>query len=118
MKRCRGSENSNTDWQRASRWSPTTAAAALAALRESGETVAAFASRHGIDPYRLYDWRRRLQREEAPPTSFVEVVARPAAIPETCVFEVVVANGAVVRVPSSFDDAGLRRLLAIVGGGC
>jgi hypothetical protein len=39
-------------------------------------------------------------------------------MPAPCVFEVVVANGAVVRVPSSFEDAVLRRLLAIVGGGC
>lgn len=118
MKRSRDAGNSKTDWQRSPRWSPTTAAAALAALTESGETVAAFASRHGIDPYRLYDWRRRLRTEVAPPTSFVEVVARPVAMVTPCVFEVAFASGAVVRVPSSFDDAALRRLLAIVGAGC
>lgn len=119
MTRLRVSGGGGTaEWQRSSRWSPATAAAALGALKESGESVAAFAARHGVDAHRLYDWRRRLRDGGEPSrTSFVEIVARAAA-PVPCVFEVAMPGGEVVRVPSCFDDDSLHRLLAIVRRGC
>ena len=36
----------------------------LAALDRSGETVAAFARKHGVTPQRLYWWRHRLRGQE------------------------------------------------------
>jgi hypothetical protein len=41
----------------------------------------------------------------------------PARVPAAEAFEVALPNGRVVRVPPSFDDATLERLLAIVAGG-
>ena len=42
------------------RWTEEDARNALKALHESGKSVSVFAAEHGIDPQRLYSWRRRL----------------------------------------------------------
>ena len=59
------------------RWTPEDARRALAALERSGQSVKAFATEHGLDPQRLYQWRRRLG--EAERTTFREVIVRPSA---------------------------------------
>jgi len=43
-----------------SRWTEQDARVALAALEHSGKSVSVFAAEHGLDPQRLYMWRRRL----------------------------------------------------------
>ena len=42
------------------RWSERDARMALAALERSGKSVRVFAEEHGLDPQRLYAWRRRV----------------------------------------------------------
>ena len=42
------------------RWSAVRARELLAEAKQSGESLNAFAHRHGIDPQRLYSWRRKL----------------------------------------------------------
>jgi transposase-like protein len=42
------------------RWTEEDPRAALAALERSGRPVSVFAAEHGLDPQRLYVWRRRL----------------------------------------------------------
>lgn len=42
-----------------SRWTEQGARALLSALERSGQPVRAFAEEHGLDPKRLYMWRRR-----------------------------------------------------------
>ena len=42
------------------RWSVEDARAVLAALDQSGQSVSVFAAEHGLDPQRVYVWRRRL----------------------------------------------------------
>jgi transposase-like protein len=48
------------------RWTEQDARDALAALHRSGTSVRAFATEHGLDPQRLYSWRRRLGKAEVP----------------------------------------------------
>lgn len=99
------------------RWTERDAREVLAALRRSGKPVSVFAAEHGLDPQRVYLWRRRLGGAE--PTTFQELIVRPAAgraIADAAgtSFEIVLVSGDVVRVPSSFDGAALARLLEVV----
>jgi transposase-like protein len=79
----------------------------LAALAQSGPSLAAFARHAGISEQRLYFWRNRLAADtgSAPPP-FVEV--RDAG---TEVVEIALRSGRSVRVPSEIDGAVLRRLI-------
>ena len=107
------------------RWSAEDAREVIAALERSGKAVREFATEHGLDPQRVYLWRRRLG-EGAGPTTFQEVVVRPSTVNQVAsatdgiCFEVVMTTGHVIRVPQSFDRAALERLLDVVGraSGC
>jgi hypothetical protein len=98
------------------RWTEQQAREVLVALEASGKSVRAFAAEHELDPQRIYSWRRRLAGGE--PTTFREVIVQPPARltvgPAQAPFEIALANGAVVRVPASFDAAALTRLLAVL----
>ncbi len=99
------------------RWTEQEARAVLAALERSRKPVSVFAAEHGLDPQRLYSWRRRLGGAE--PTTFRELIVRPSAgvslIPKAgSPFEIVLATGVVVRVPASFDASALERLLEVL----
>src|SRR5271155_387432 len=91
------------------RWTERDARDVLAALRRSGKSVSAFAADHGLDPQRVYLWRRRLGGAE--PTKFQELIVGPAArqaIRDAAgSFEIVLASGDVLRVPPSFDGEAL-----------
>jgi hypothetical protein len=101
------------------RWTEQDARNALAALERSGKSVSVFAAEHGLDPQRLYSWRRRLG--EAEPTTFQEVIVRPAARisvrDDDAPFEVVLPSGIIVRVPTSFNATALARLLEVLRTG-
>jgi transposase-like protein len=103
------------------RWTEQEARVALAALERSGKSVGLFAAEQGVDPQRLYSWRRRLSDRlgGAERTTFRELIVRPS--PRTLLgetdatpFEIVLASGVVVRVPPSFDAAALARLLEVL----
>ena len=99
------------------RWTEQDARDVLAALARSGQPVSVFAAEHGLDPQRVYLWRRRLGGAE--PTTFEEVIVRPAArrvVGDAAHnwFEIVLASGDVIRVPPCFDGAALARLLEIL----
>jgi hypothetical protein len=76
------------EWQRANAkgrlWTAVEARDALAVCDRSGETLAAFARRHGIAVYRLYWWRRRLKKTEgiakAPDARLIPVMVRGEGI--------------------------------------
>lgn len=57
-------------------WTPDEARAIFDEWHRSGESIAAFARRHGVSATRLYWWRRRLEDES---------VARPAFVPASIV---------------------------------
>ena len=95
------------------RWTKTEAIMAIRALRASGGTVAGFAREHGLHQERLRRWRKRVGKDAMAPvaTKLVPVdVITASAGPK---FEVVI-GGIVVRVPTTFDEAALRRLLGVV----
>jgi transposase-like protein len=98
------------------RWTEQDARNALAALQRSGKPVSVFAAENGLDPQRLYCWRRRLGKAE--PTAFQELIVGPSArisvIDGDAPFEVVLSSCVVVRVPTSFDAAALERLLEVL----
>ena len=63
------------------RWNEDEARRVLAACEASGDPVAGFANRHGLDAQRLYWWRRRLGRAshqlaQASSTAFIPVRVR------------------------------------------
>jgi transposase-like protein len=101
------------------RWTEQDARHALVALQRSGKPVSVFAAEQGLDPQRLYSWRRRLG--DAEPTTFQELVVRsapPISITDGgAPFELVLRSGVIVRVPSSFDAAALDRLLEVLRSG-
>jgi transposase-like protein len=99
------------------RWTEQDARDVLAALARSGQPVSTFAAEHGLDPQRVYLWRRRLGGAEL--TTFRELIVRPpaqrtVADTEDSPFEIVLASGDVIRVPPSFEGAALSRLLEVL----
>src|SRR5271163_4957311 len=95
------------------RWTGEDAREVIAALERSGKPVSVFAADHGLDPQRVYLWRRRLGAAE--PTTFQEIVVRPpTGRLEVAPFEIVLASGDIVRVPPSFEAAALARLLDVL----
>ena len=98
------------------RWTEQEARNALAALQRSGKPVSVFAAEQGLDPQRLYSWRRRLGKAE--PTTFQEVIVRPSSRISIAggdtPFEIALPSGVVIRVPTSFNAAALERLLEVL----
>jgi transposase-like protein len=106
------------------RWTLEDGREVIAALNRSGKSVSVFSAEHGLDPQRVYLWRRRLVAA-VEPAAFREVVVQPAARrPSVDVqgapFEIALTSGQVVRVPASFDAAALARLLDVLAqaGAC
>jgi len=99
------------------RWTEQDGREVLAALQRSGKPVRAFAAEHGLDPQRVYLWRRRLGVAEG--TTFQELMVHPVqrgreANADGAPFEIALASGDVVRVPPSFEATALARLLDIL----
>ena len=93
------------------RWTRESAALVLAAWERSGESLAGFAARHGLQVQRLRRWRRRL-REAAEDVEFAPVLV--GATPRASGFLEVAVGRGVVRVPSEFDACHLRRVLGVL----
>jgi transposase-like protein len=113
----RNRKTRSSTWTKSRRWTDAEARAAIAALEASGESVARFAARQSIAAHRLYGWRRRLAGSTPAMTGhrFVEVApsAERVPVPEV-VLEIVLPNGAVIRVPQNVDQRALRGVLAAV----
>jgi hypothetical protein len=103
------------------RWNEQDARQVLDALERSGQPVGVFAVEHGLDPQRIYMWRRRLGAS-AERSTFQELVVRAGATTADASdrFEVVLASGTTIRVPASFDVDALERLLNVLSraGAC
>jgi hypothetical protein len=92
-----------------SRWTADDARGALSALASSGLSVPAFALREGLDPQRLYLWRRKFAGEPVGGPGFVELRTKAAER-----IEVVLRSGEVIRVPESFAPETLRGVLEVL----
>ncbi len=100
-------------WATSRRWTEQIAREVVAALEDSGESLAAFAKREGISAKRLYRWRARLSTQGA--LAFVELSpCKVAPVVGTGVFEIVIGSVRSVRVPPDFDASALRRLLDVL----
>jgi transposase len=99
--------------------------------KDSGLTAREYAAEAGLTEKSLHFWSWKLRKERtqarAPsrskgplekrhvvpsPMSFVEVMARPSAFGDAA-FEVVLGSVS-VKIPPSFDEHALRRLLAVI----
>lgn len=87
----------------------------LAEQEASGLSVAAFARKHGLPRWLLYEGRRRLRKraERDKKAAFVEVKVRPLR-PAPRPIEVDLKTGVRVHVPVGFDAGELRRLLGVL----
>ena len=104
------------------RWQVEDGEAMVAALRASGETIAGFARRHGVQEVRVQRWVARVGKKPhalatGQPVVFapVRVTTRQATATEPGSGLDVVIGGAVVRVNRGFDDALLRRVVEVLG---
>lgn len=90
----------------------------IARWERSGLSKEDFGQREGLAPEKLNWWRWELRRKSATKAiarrpAFVEVNAIEQLGPSGERVEVVLGNGRIVRVPATFDDAVLGRVLAI-----
>jgi transposase-like protein len=116
------------------RWSAADGRLALACVEESGLTIAGFASKHDLDPWRLYHWRARLSEggrsrrglaaaPQGPAFLPVRVVGAPSAEapptvpPGPTMLEVELRGQRRLRVPAGFPPEAVARLVFALEGG-
>jgi transposase len=100
----------------------------VARWHKSGDSARVFAEQEGVKAGTLYFWSRRLgmKRSEARqrskkamlPTLLPVVVASSGATAPSAgaSLEIVLPDGAVVRVPPAFDEDTLARVVRALGG--
>jgi hypothetical protein len=95
-------------------WREEDARAVVAAWRASGESVSAFARRHGVQARRIGRWKRRL--ETAAPLQFhpVTVTGAVPSSPAAMSIEIELPCGVHIRVPPRFDAEDLRRVVSVL----
>ena len=112
------------------RWSRQAGREMVEAWRRSGESRSGFARRHGLGAHRVQYWADRLEdsgdrarspgrRQPNEEVTFAPVRVVGSATPgasNPVSLEVLIGT-AVVRVPPSFDESHLRRLVRALGGG-
>jgi hypothetical protein len=97
------------------RWTETEAQQVLAEQVRSGLSDRAFGRKKGLDPQRLWWWRKRLEQSgKGEAVAFVEV--KPKAVVPTEVLEVQLSNGRVVSVSAAIEPMVLARLLDAIEG--
>ncbi|XXX73294.1 hypothetical protein WMF30_37165 [Sorangium sp. So ce134] len=100
----------------------------VARWHKSGHSARVFAKQEGVNAGTLYSWSRRLgmqrseyrkRSEKATLPALLPVVVAPAATtaPSSgAPLEILLPDGAVVRVPPSFDETTLARVVRALGG--
>jgi transposase-like protein len=101
----------STNRTRRQRWTPEKASAVLAELAASGLSVQKFAARAGLDPERLYRWRRQLGATAPAPAAAAFVEVRPSLRSRV---EIVLRSGHVLFVPETIDAGALHQLVEML----
>lgn len=101
-------------------WREAEARVVVEAWRGSGEMLAVFAGRHGVEPRRLARWVRRLELGAEGGVRFhpVRLLEPPAEAKRSgsgAPIEIELAHGRRVRVPRGFEAEELRRVLLVLG---
>ena len=97
-------------------WREADARVVVDAWRSSGETLAGFARRQGIERKRLARWVRRLERAAVGPLHFhpVRLVESASETGGGAPIDIQLAGGQRVRVAHGFETEDLRRVLAVL----
>ncbi|WP_437694301.1 IS66 family insertion sequence element accessory protein TnpA [Sorangium sp. So ce176] len=100
----------------------------VARWHRSGHSARVFAEQEGVSAGTLYAWSRRLgmkqseyrqRSEKAALSTLLPVVVAPSgatARSRSTTLEIVFPDGAVVRVPPTFDEDTLARVVRALGG--
>jgi transposase-like protein len=96
------------------RWSADEARAILDRQERSGLSLWRFATSQGLEPERLYRWRRKLGEGHRPKAKFVEVRAGG----DDARFEIVLRGGHRVLVRGPVDVEALRAIVVTLEGEC
>lgn len=83
----------------------------IAAQQRSGIPVKQFCKEQGLTEYSFYSWRKRLQKEESVRFALVERGTEPRKPGTEVAVELVLANGARLRISAGVDAATLRTVL-------
>ena len=103
------------------RWTQADGRRVLSALEASGESVSAFAMRHGVQAQRIHLWIRNARgstggdERALAPVQFVEV-ATPIKMHATPArYELALPSGAALRFDGTVDAGAVRTLLTLLG---
>jgi hypothetical protein len=97
-------------------WHEADARAVIETWRQSGETLAAFARRRGLNRRRLVRWVSRLRASEPAPMQFhpVRVTGEDTSGRRAAAIEIDLGPRRRVRVTPGFATEDLRRVLAVL----
>ena len=113
-----------TRGERRRRWSVEQKQAIVAESLEPHASIAGIARRHGIGTGQLYGWRHQFLTNcagKAAGFARVELVSEPRRLagpiaPSCGLIEIMLPDGATVRVDALVDAHALRRVLAVLRG--
>ena len=119
-RRVNGSNGTVSEVAKRSYWGKADARIVVEAWRRSGEALAAFARRHGLQPSRISRWSARLPKPSSNGDGLefhpVRVVQSAEPPPGLDGIEVVLVDGRRVRIPAGFAAEELRRVLMVLDG--
>ena len=87
----------------------------IAAQQGSGLSVKQFCKEQGVSEYSFYSWRKRLQESGPVRFALVERNARRQERTTETALELVLVNGARLRIGAGVDTATLRAVLEVLG---
>ena len=81
----------------------------------SGDSAAVFAKQVGVSPATVWRWKQELSNVAVAQPALAKIVeVRPTLLTADDRFDVRLAGGRCVGVPTSFDEAALARLLRVL----
>ena len=106
----------------AERWTEADARRALEAWGRSGLTIAQFARSQGIEPYRMYEWRRKIAARAGESASTTMSAPLSALMPVRVAMapsgdqpiSVLLRSGHILKVPRGFDEGVFARVVALL----
>jgi hypothetical protein len=98
-------------------WREAEARVMVEAWRHSGESLAGFARRHGVDRRRVARWASRVEEREPAPVHFHPMRLADHGGGGGSAIEIHLVGGHRVRVTPGFQADDLRRVVAVLEAG-